>query len=283
MKKLIPLLTVGAALFLAATPARAVEFTPAFATSRAGGFVDLWPAKDFFMTIFGADLQFRVARRVFLDISFTGAYVDYDAAPFQVKHATYGNPQFGVHYAGQVTPNFDFFVGGIATLPILQDPDLDYGAVAALASPIRGYYDADRLVLGHFALRGMFGFEWHAARRFYLRAEVRPVVYIATRDNYAAFGFAGTPGNTGFAIEHAVEGEYRLDSGLGFGLRLQAVATLTEGDALQAVAEPFLMLTPRIRGLYLRLGTPVALDENLGFGLERDKLATVRFSIGGQW
>jgi len=64
---------------------------------------------------------------------------------------------------------------------------------------------------------------------------------------------------------------------------LQAVITPGANDAIQMMAEPFLAITPRTRGLYLHFGTPVALDRELGFGLDRGRLATLRFAIGGQW
>jgi hypothetical protein len=274
----------GLVAFSVESRAEAADFEPAFAVSRAGGYIDLWPTKDSFATLFGAELQLRVARSVFLDMSFSGAYIDGDTlVGGRYKHAAYGNPTFGAHYAGEVTPRFHFFVGGTLAPPILNDPDSEVAVTAAYASQIRGYYDADRLWVGYLAVRAMAGIEWQAARRFYLRGEVRPVVFIRTNNNTGfAFGY-GFSHDTDVLIEHAVEGEYRLDNGFGFGARFQAVITPSIDDAIQTMVEPFIALTPRTRGLYLRFGTPVALDRGLGFGLDRDKLATLRFSIGGQW
>jgi hypothetical protein len=276
---------VGLAALAAAPSAHAADFAPAFMMSHAGGYIDVWPAKDFAMMIFGADLQFRIAHHVFLDATISGAYVDGDVpGGGRFKHAAYGNPTIGAHYATEVNSKFAFFVGGTLTPPILVDPDGDVAAAATIAAPIRGYYDADRFWPGYMAIRAMGGIEWHAARRFYFRAELRPVVYARVKDRYAGQYQYGFSRDAEFMLEQAVEGEYRLDNGLGFGLRLQGVATFTrDNDLFQVVAEPFLALTPRDRGLYLRLGFPCALDHDLGFCADRDKLATVRFAIGGQW
>ena len=118
----------------------------------------------------------------------------------------------------------------------------------------------------------------HLARRPHRRRALQP--HIQTRRPNDIFA---TNDDFLFLLEHAAEGEYRLDNGLGFGLRLQGVFLPQIDDKYQAVAEPFLMLTPRSRGLYLRLGFPIALDESLGFGFDENKLATIRFAIGGQW
>src|SRR5262245_9366296 len=132
MKKLLASSLIGAAVLAAAPAASAGDFIPAFETSRAGGFIDLWPAKptantDFFAMMFGAELQFRVARKVYLDMSFTGAYVDYSQSIFggggRFSEAAYGNPTFGVYYATPVTQSLDFYVGGGLTFPLLHDPD----------------------------------------------------------------------------------------------------------------------------------------------------------------
>jgi hypothetical protein len=278
MKKLLASTLVGAAVLAAAPSARAGDFVPAFAANRAGGFIDIWPAENSFALWFGAELQLRVARKVFLDMSFSGAYADVDFPPFfQSKQAAYGNPTFGAHYADEVNSSFAFYVGGSLTPPLLLDPDGDVAFAAAYAAPMRGYYDADRFAVGAFALRGAFGLQWEIVRHFYLRADVRPVVYIGANDRFSPTRDAA------FFLEQAVEIEYRLNNGFGFGARFQGVATLTENDLFQVMFEPFIALSPKMRGFYLRLGFPLALDEPLGFGLDNNKVATVRLSLGGQW
>lgn len=283
MKKLLASVLAclgGLAAFTVESPARAADFAPAFTTSRAGGFIDLWPTKNTFGLWFGGEIQIGVTPKVFLDFSVSGSYIDVDYGFGKFQHAAYGNPTFGVHYADQVKRNFAFFVGGMLTFPALHDPDAEVGTAALFSSPMRGYYDSDRFYTGRMAIRAMGGIEWEIARHWYFRAEARPLLSIQTRRETDFL--AGTDDVIWF-LEHAAEGEYRLDNGLGFGLRLQGVLIPQANDAYQAMAEPFLALTPRSRGLYLRVGFPVALDRQLGFGFDDGRVATIRFSIGGQW
>lgn len=281
MHKTLAILAAGGAVLLSSTAALASDFEPAFLTSRAGGFIDMWPAKHHFTTMFGAELQFRVAPRVFLDISMSGAFNDYDVGGGnRASDAAYGNPTAGVHYGREITPRFAFFIGGALTFPLLHDPDLDVASAAYAAAGIRGFYDADRMLPGHMALRAMGGFEWNFVDPLYLRAEVRPVVYVPTRDVYPGFN---TDRKADLLLEHAVEFEGRFRNGFGLGARVQGVVVATGNDKAQFVFEPFLSLTPRRRGFWLRAGFPLALDEPLGWGFDEDKLAGVRLALGGQW
>lgn len=242
--------------------------------------MDVWPAEDFAAVMFGAELQLRVANRVYLDVSISGAAAQSDFLTGDDVKLAYGNPTVGAHYAGDVTRDFHFFVGGTLTLPFLHDPDGDVAAAAFTTAGIRGYYDADRFLLGSMAVRAMGGIEWNFVDPLYLRAEVRPVIYIRTRD----VGFVGLGDDAELFIEHAVEFEGRFRNGFGMGARLQAVGLVTvDGDQAQVVFEPFIAVTPRQRGFYMKLGFPLALDEPLGFGLDRNRLAAGRISLGGQW
>lgn len=282
MRKALVLAGVSAATFCVSMPALADDFDPWFATSRAGGFVDIWPTQDRTAAMFGAELQFRVARNVYLDISITGAFAGVSQADGGFSSFAYGNPTIGAHYAGSPTRNFSFFVGGLLTVPLLHDPDYEVATAAVLAAPIRGYYDADRLLPGHMAVRAMAGLEWNFVEPLYLRAELRPVVYLPTR-NSPGFNLRN---EAELFIEHAVEFEGRFRNGFGMGMRLQAVAFPTlDGnfDQAQVVFEPFIALTPKRRGFFMKLGFPIALDEPLGWGMDRDKLATGRIILGGQW
>jgi hypothetical protein len=279
MKKALLMAAAGAASFAVSTSALAGDFDPWFAASRAGGFIDVWPARDFTAVMFGAELQFHLRKSVYLDISISGAAAEDNFITGGDVRFAYGNPTIGAHYAGQVTRDFHFFVGGTLTLPFLHDPDGDVAGPAFLTQSIRGYYDIDRFVLGAMAVRAMGGFEWNFVEPLYLRAEVRPVVYVRTRD--AGINFRD---DAELFIEHAAELEGRFRNGFGLGARVQAVGLPTvEGDQAQVVFEPFLAITPKKRGFYMKLGFPVALDEPLGFGLDENRLATGRIALGGQW
>jgi hypothetical protein len=282
MRKTLVLAAVTTAMLCVTTAARADDFDPWFAASRAGGFIDLWPTQDRTAVMFGAELQLRVARSVFIDVSISGAAAQHDAYTGDEIRLAYGNPTVGAHYAGTPTRNFAFFVGGTLTVPFLHDPDTDVATAATLTAPIRGLYDADRFFVGYMAVRAMAGLEWNIVTPLYFRAELRPVVYIPTRNTTIA-GF-DVDREADLAIEHAIEIEGRLRNGFGFGARLQAVGLPTvNGDQAQVVFEPFIALTPKRRGFYMKLGAPIALDSPYGWGLDRDKLAAGRIALGGQW
>lgn len=280
MRRALVTLAACATTLCASTSALAEDFDPWFAASRAGGFIDVWPAEHFTSVMFGAELQLRVARSVFIDVSISGAAAEHDVYSNGDIELAYGNPSIGAHYAGEVNRNFHFYVGGTLTLPFLHDPDTNVALSAYLTAPIRGYYDLDRFVLGAMAVRAMGGIEWNPLDPLYVRAELRPVVYIRTRDT----GVVGLGDDAELFIEHAAEIEGRHRSGFGGGARIQAVGLATvDGDQAQVVFEPFMAITPKRRGFYMRLGFPIALDEPLGFGLDVDRLAAGRIALGGQW
>jgi hypothetical protein len=281
MRKTLAFIAAATALLGAAT-AEAGEFDPWFATSRAGGYVDFWPAESFTGSLFGAELQLRVARRVFLDMSFSASAAQADFYDGGKVKLAYANPTIGAHFADQVTPSFAFFVGGTFTVPLLHDPASDVALAARVSAPIRGFYDLDRLAIGHLAVRAMGGIEWNFVRPLYLRAELRPVVYVPTRDISRNNGVRARDAD--FFLETAVEFEGRLQNGFGAGARLQAVGLATaDVDQGQVLFEPFIAVTPRRRGFYMRLGFPLALDEPLGFGFDENKLAAFRIALGGQF
>jgi hypothetical protein len=294
MKHLISVLGAGAVLLLA-TPAWAeerqssTEYTPAFAASRAGGFVDLWPTRRNFSTSFGGELQLGVTKNVFIDLSYAAAFAHVGDAVDAGDNLGFGNPTVGVHGVGRTSERFHFFVGASITAPLLQDPNQEVSNAAFYAQRIRGYYDADRFARGHMAARVSAGMEWRAADPLFIRGEIRPVVFIPTNDKYSAIADdrldlpTEGAGDAQVVLEQALEIEGRTDMGLGFGARLQAVGMMMRDDMMQLTAEPFINLTPRRQGLYARAGFPIALDEDLGFGFEDDKLVGIRLQIGGQW
>jgi hypothetical protein len=83
-------------------------------------------------------------------------------------------------------------------------------------------------------------------------------------------------------VEQGNEIEARTEGGFGGGLRLQAAFPLTNNDLVQTAVEPFVAYEPT-SGLYARAGFLIALDEQLGFGLDQGKLATVRLAVGGKF
>ncbi len=302
MKRLVSVLVAGTALSISASSARAQdivhtedtahpsESTPAFAASRAGMTASVWPGKDNFAMVLGSELQLQLAHQVFLDLAYAGSFASVHDATFDSgDYMGFGNPTIGLHVAAAAAPNLHFFLGGGVTVPLLQDPNNQISNAAFFASRIEGYYNLDRFVRGHMAVRVAGGMEWHMAGPMFFRAEIRPVVMIPTNDMYPVLqstsaGLGSRPrGTSSLFLEHAVEIEARSSMGLGIGARIQGVTMPMEDDLQQETAEPFLALTPQRKGFYARVGMPVGLDPDLGFGFERNKLVAAKITIGGQW
>ncbi|MEZ4300749.1 MAG: hypothetical protein R3B70_37790 [Polyangiaceae bacterium] len=267
----------------------APAFTPSFAASRAGVSIDLWPSEKNLAATAGAELSLQIARKLFLDLAYSGAFAHVGDAIDKGDNIGWGNPSIGLHVADSPSRQFSYHFGVGFTAPVLQDPSKEVSNAAFYALRIRGYMDADRFVRGHMAASASLGMEWNPFGPIYLRGMLRPVVYIPTSDKYTAFPTirAGlpeqSPGDTVVTVEHAVDLELRSKIGLGGGIRAQGVYTPMRDDLIQTALEPFVQIVPRRSGLYARVGMPVAIDPDLGPGFSGDKLAAVRVQIGGQW
>lgn len=301
MNRLMCALGAGAAFLFCVSPAGADEivhtgdvahpgeFTPSFAASRVGASVDLWPSKNNFAMTYGADASIALSRNVFLDLGYASAFASIHDAFDDGDNMGFGNPTVGVHIVGAPMPNLHLFAGGSVTAPLLHDPSEQVANAAFYGMRIRGYYDADRFALGHMAVRASGGLEWRAAGPLFVRAELRPVLFIPTNGKFPVLADTrqGMPqtdtGRASLVIEDAVEIEARADFGLGAGARFQMATTPMEKDAMQTVVEPFVSMTPKRKGFFMRVGLPLALDQDLGFGLDEDKLAGIKVQIGGQF
>lgn len=135
-------------------------------------------------------------------------------------------------------------------------------------------------------IRFPLGAEFRFARLVHLRMELTPAILVPVAER-----FRHDPQVT---LEHADEIEVRAPFGLGGGLRFQLAAALSNfgnssatpfgaPDRVQTALEPFVQYEPRGTGFYGRLGTLLALDSNLGPAANRDKLATIRVTVGGKF
>lgn len=279
----------------AVTASRAIQngYKPAFGASRAGAFVDFWPARDNMSAVFGGELQLGITKELFIDLTYAAAFAHVGDAIDAGDNLGFSNPTIGVHAASSPSERFHFFVGVSATPPLLQDPNREVSNAAFYGQRIRGFYDADRFARGHMGARLAVGMEWRATDALYIRGELRPLVLIPTNNKYAAIADdrldlpTEGAGQTEVVLEQATEIEGRMnmgmDMGLGFGARLQAVAMMMRDDKIQLTAEPFVNLTPKNKGVYARVGAPIALDDELGPAFDRNKLVGARLQIGGQW
>lgn len=202
----------------------------------------------------------------------------------------FGNPTIGAHYAANVDDDrIALFTGISVSVPL--DPDAEGRAdIPILLSYSRALYDAHRMAPGTLSIRERSGVEIRILRSLYYRGDISAVLYIPTGSNapFAIIGWEHSlrgptgEGEVGLFIEQGNELEARVPLGAGGGIRLQEVFTPMNEDLVQLAIEPFVSYDPPAPGLTMRLGFLVALDEELGFGLEEgsDKIATVRLAVG---
>ncbi|WP_437968305.1 hypothetical protein WMF04_02955 [Sorangium sp. So ce260] len=185
----------------------------------------------------------------------------------------FGNPTFGLHYAGNALPNLAIFGGMSLTVPLHPHPSADLEVAAVANFPARAYFDAQRVLLGHWALRARIGTEIHFGKVLFLTHDVASQIFMPTR----AGDFTKT------VIEQGNEIEFRPFGNFGLGMRLQAAFPLSSSNSAQLAAEPFIGWEPLVKGSFARVGALVALDDDLGFGLNQGKVATIRVALGSKW
>lgn len=184
-----------------------------------------------------------------------------------------GNPTFGLHYAGNALPNLALFGGFGLTIPLHPDPGRTLEAASVANFPARAYFDAQRVLLGHWAFRARVGTEIHFGKMLFLTHDVAAQFFLPTRDGDI----------TKSVIEQGNEIEFRPFGSFGLGMRLQAAFPLSSSNSAQLAAEPFIAWEPLVKGSFTRVGALVALDDDLGFGLDRGKVATIRVALGSKW
>jgi hypothetical protein len=116
------------------TPAHAAPFT----TSHAGVTADIWPARHTFTTVLRAELQLRVSKKLFIDLSYAGAYARIGGGGEVRDNFAFGNPTVGMHIADSPTRSFSYMLGASITAPLLQDPSVDIGDAATPTASCSG-------------------------------------------------------------------------------------------------------------------------------------------------
>ncbi|WP_437734684.1 hypothetical protein [Sorangium sp. So ce1335] len=184
-----------------------------------------------------------------------------------------GNPTFGLHYAGNLLPNLALFGGMGMTIPLHPHPGRRLEVASVANFPARAYFDAQRVLLGHWAFRARVGTEIHFGKMLFLTHDVAAQFFVPTRDGDM----------TKSVIEQGNEIAFRPFGSFGIGMRLQAAFPLSSSNSAQLAAEPFIDWEPLVKGSFTRVGALVALDDDLGFGLDQGKVATIRVALGSKW
>ncbi|WP_136972548.1 hypothetical protein [Polyangium sorediatum] len=240
--------------------------------------------------------QVKIARGVYLDFDVPWAVWDFrfPSTGLRETDATMGNLTLGVHWAGKVSERLAFHAGGTLSVPTsFTDGEMFHSSGSAVvdfftllplsnairmphevASRNRAYADLHRFFLDSIVARGRGGLELRILPTLHYRADIVSIL---------AFPVGILADRTHLFLEAHSEIAARASTGVGGGLRVQAVFFPTrEGDKAQTALEPYFSYEPT-RGFYARLGLLVALDDTLGFGFEEGKVATLRTALGGSW
>ena len=184
-----------------------------------------------------------------------------------------GNPTFGLHYAGNVLPVLALFGGMSLTIPLHPHPGRELEAASVANFPARAYFDAQRVLLAHWAFRARVGTEINVGKVLFLTHDLAIQSFFPTRDW----------DDTKTVVEQGNEIEFRPFGNFGLGMRLQAAFPLSSSNSAQLAAEPFVGWEPLVKGSFTRVGALIALDDDLGFGLDAGKVATIRVALGSKW
>lgn len=268
------------ALLADAGIAEAQDWQPKKQGHRLSSQLEVWPTEAG-TTVTGEFVgQIAVLDELMIDFSLPSAYGSYEVGPFNADHFVFGNPSFGAHWGDKVMDALALWAGGKITAPVIIDPDAEVFTVALNAARNRAFFDLDRFFPETLTVRPQFGLEAHFAEYFYFRTDFGVPLYFPAGDTFD---------ETQVTIEHGNEFEGRSEVGIGGGARLQLfyLATdegLANDDRFQAAIEPYFVFEPHGEdGFFARVGAFIALDEPLGFGFDRDNLATIRITLGGKW
>lgn len=199
-----------------------------------------------------------------------------------------GNLSLGSHWAFDVENEFAVRLGGLIAIPtMLVNPDAaDAGRVTAsyFAAAARGLADYHRYAAGYLGIRFGGDLEAYLSPNLIFRTSAYPAIYAPVRETGGGALVASlADSDAQFFIDQVNELEYRLDSGLGLGVRVQEVFTLTADDKIQTAVEPFLAYEAQDSGLTARLGAFLPLDEGIGPFWEEGNPVAVRTSIGAKF
>lgn len=268
--------------------AAAAEWVPRAMGNRIAGEVDWYPYFWNHVVAMGVAAQVRLDQRVFLDLDFAWVIIapGPEANEYVDTKFAFGNPTVGVHWADLLSDKLAMHVGGTVTVPTLVngcdsvDPYCDDNTSTPFPGTYtRAYADLHRFLPDYIFLRARTGVDLRIFPELYYRAELVSMIAIPLARQIDAVEYI---------VDIHNEMEARASFGMGGGLHLQAVFNTKQNDNVQyndtaqLAVEPFVSYDPG-RGFYARVGCLVALDDPLGFGLDRGGMASIRVTLGGRW
>lgn len=249
-----------------------------FEGNRVAFELDVWDTEQLTTFTYGLTGQLQLSGPIHFDFDIPVATLFPAQGDIEL---VFGNPTLGAHWAGPVSASASLAFGAEVAIPTLvtsadatQDV-VDEFASRLAAAESRARVDGHRFLPDYLALRPFLAAEIRLNDTVLYRGDVTASVLIGV-------GERARPRTTNI-VEHGSELEALSRGGVGGGLRFQgAFAFGDEGDKAQTALEPFLAYQ-KDKGFFTRLGLLVALDDPLGLGLDRGKLATVRLSLGSAW
>lgn len=280
VKQLLVTAATLTALALASASASAQDWEPKKQGFRIGGALDVWPTQDFVVLGWDFEAQIQTVKVVMIDVDVPFAFAT-GTTRGNTSQFIVGNPSVGAHWADKVSQNVAVYAGGAIAFPTMLAATND-GTVAATAvgaDTMRAYGDFERFVPWDLSVVIKGGVEWRILPVLFLRGDLGLGIHPPINNHRNV---------TYTTIAPSAEIEYRLRMGFGFGGRLQAVFFPGQAPALddrvQTAFEPFIGYeAPGRRGFFFRLGLITALDEQLGWATDRDKVATVHLNMGGKF
>jgi hypothetical protein len=228
---------------------------------------------------------FGLSHDVLLDVHLPLSFATNTSLGFGSEKAGLGlgNPTIGVTYVTTDGPTTWHF-GGRISAPVAGASDSQTWQVAnVLGAYSMTLWDLHYWAYKYVPIGARIGVEHQAKPNVFVRASVDPTLYIPIDDaNSSVVGARKTL----LAYQLRVELEGRGDSGWGGGLGLQLVHLVSESSAgnrdnAQGAIEPFVSYDSATT--FARLGALVALDQPLGFGLDKGKVASLHLDVGSHF
>jgi len=253
----------GAGQSMAQTQSSANDF-PHFRTNLAAD-LSWWSTSPFGSTVnFVPMVEGKLGSRSSLTVQLPLAFASDGGTT-----ATLGNPGFSIQGLVINDARTRFYIGGATEFPLLALAD-DNGmnSVAARANIATAFQTTPQWVSQHLLLGLIAGLEHKLDAPIFLRFQMDPFVTIPIAD--AAEG--------GIYLRTKFEFEARGSSGFGGGFAVLGSLNSHARDTFQSSADGFFSFyRPSV---FFRGGLLLALDNPLGFGFDRGKVATLHASIG---
>lgn len=147
-----------------------------------------------------------------------------------------------------------------------------------LAAGTRASVDVHRFLPDYLALRPFLAAEIRLNDTFVYRGDLTPSTF---------FAMGELAKDTEIILEHGSQLEKELSQRRSGGRppvpgRYRPDRRRLPGTTAQTALEPFFAYQKE-KGFFARLGLLIALDNPYGFGLDEEKLATLRLSLGSTW